>query len=201
MLVFLLTALAADPNLPHEHQGVIAAYKGAPPAISLSETDLATLTAGQQVQKQFQVGNGGRAAAIMDIAASTDKVWSKILSFSSYPSWVENVSACEVYKTEGSNIYARFLLSVMGMSVEYYIKHTLNKAAGYMTWTLDYSRQSDLDDSVGFWRVTALSSAKTRVEYSVEIRFKSWIPGFVADMIRSQGLTSATSWVKKQSEG
>lgn len=196
-------ALAADPNVPHEHQGVLPAYKGAPPAVALTEADLATLAGGAQVQKQVQVGNGARAVAVMDINASTSTVWSKIMAHSSYPKWVENVTACEIYKTEGSYVFTRFVLSVMGVTVEYYIKHTVNRAAGWVTWTLDYSRQSDLDDSVGFWRVTELSAspAKTRVEYSVELRFKGWVPGFVADMIRSRGLTSATAWVKKQSEG
>lgn len=205
MLLSLFTALslAANPSIPHEHQGIIAPYKGAPPTIPLTAAELATLASGQGIEKQFETSTGGRAVAVMDVNATTDTIWSKILAFSSYPRWVEGVSLCETYKTEGSNIYARFVLSLMGVSVEYYVKHTLNRAAGYMTWTLDYSRQSDLDDSVGFWRVTSLSTSpvRSRVEYSVDVRIKGWVPGFIADMIRSRGVTTATSWVKKQSEG
>ncbi len=193
-------ALAADPNAPHDHQGIVAAYKGAPAAVSLSAEDESKLASGQMVQKQAQSGNGGHAVAFMNINATPDKVWSKITSFSSYPSWVDNVTKCATYKKEGSLIYVDFALSVMGIGVEYYIKHDYQPSQGYMTWTLDYSRLSDLDDSVGYWRVTSVSSTVTRVEYSVDIRFKGWIPGFVQDMISSKGLTTATSWVKKQSE-
>jgi len=201
--LFLLSkgAFAADPNQPHNNQGIVAPYHGAPPKITLSADDEAKLASGQQVQKQGQTGNGGHAVAFMNINATTDKVWSKIMSFSSYPSFVDNVTSCTVYKQEGSFYYVDFVLSVMGIGVEYYIKHDYQKAQGYMTWTLDYSRLSDLDDSVGYWRVTALSPTQTRVEYSVDIRFKGWIPGFVQDMISTKGLTTATSWVKKQSEG
>lgn len=201
LLALSAGALAADANAPHNNQGIVAAYKGAPASVTLSAEDEAKLAAGQMVQKQGQTGNGGHAVAFMNINATPDKVWSKIVSFSSYPSWVDNVTSCTVYKHEGSFYYVDFVLSVMGIGVQYYIKHDYQPSQGYMTWTMDYSRLSDLDDSVGYWRVTAVSPTVTRVEYSVDIRFKGWIPGFVQDMISTKGLTTATSWVKKQSEG
>ncbi len=193
--------LAADPALPHEHRGKATPFT-TPPALTLTEAELATLAAGKQVLKQGQVGNGGRGVAVMDVNASVERVWSRILSFSSYPKWVDQVATCEEYKREGDKIYVRFVLDVLGVGVEYYVKHTLRKSAGTMTWTLDYDRLSDLDDSVGFWRVTPISTDPpvTRIEYSVDIRFKGWIPGFIQSMIAESGLTSATSWVKKQSE-
>ncbi len=193
-------ARAADPNQPHNNQGLVTPYHGAPPSVTLSADDEAKLASGQQVQKQVQVGSGGHAVAFMNINAPVSKVWSKITSFTSYPQWVDNVTKCQPYKTDGSLIYVDFGLSVMGIGVEYYIRHDYQPAQGYMTWTLDYSRLSDLDDSVGYWRVTALSPTVTRVEYSVDIRFKGWIPGFVQEMISTKGLTTATTWVKKQSE-
>ncbi len=200
LLTLSAVALAADPNAPHEHQGIVAAYKGAPPKVTLSADDEAKLASGQMVQKQGQTGNGGHAVAFMNINATPEKIWSKITSFSSYPSWVDNVTKCTTYKHEGNFYYVDFVLSVMGIGVEYYIKHDYEPTQGYMTWSLDYSRLSDLDDSVGYWRVTPISATASRLEYSVDIRFKGWIPGFVQEMISSKGLTTATSWVKKQSE-
>jgi hypothetical protein len=89
------------------------------------------------------------------------------------------------------------------VGVEYFIRHDYHPDKGYLAWTLDYSRQSDLDDSVGYWRVKPLTTEppRSRLEYSVDIRFKGWIPGFVAKMIQEKGLSDATTWVKKQSEG
>lgn len=194
------SAHAADASKPHDHHGVVAAYKGAPPKVTLSAADEAKLAAGQMVQKQAQNGNGGHAVAFMNINATPDKIWSKITAFNMYPSWVENVQKCTVYGRSGSIINVDFALSVMGIGVQYYVRHDYQPSQGYLTWTLDYSRQSDLDDSVGYWRVTPLSATQSRLEYSVDIRFKGWIPGFAQDMISSKGLTSATAWVKKQSE-
>lgn len=204
MIPFLLSlALAADPGKPHDHTGVLPPYKGAPPVVSLSSDEQKTLSAGEMVLKQDRAGNGGHAVAFLDIRSNPATVWSKIVNYGMYPTWVENVAACEVYKRDGANIYTRFVLDPIGMTVEYYIKHTYNPSAGWLTWTLDYGRLSDLDESVGYWRVTSLGTEppRTRLEYSVDIRFKGWIPQFAQDMISKKGLTNAVAWVKKQSEG
>lgn len=196
------TALAASPTVPHEHQGIVKAYAGAPPAVPLTAEDTARLQAGEMVQKQSQVGNGGHGVVFQYIHAPPETIWSKIVNYPMYPSWVDNVTSCEIYKNDGTNIYVDFMLSVLGNKVQYYIHHTYKPQSGYLTWTLDYSRQSDLDDSVGYWRVTPVAAdpSMTLLEYSVDIRFKGWIPGFVQSFISSRGLTTAVAWVKKQSE-
>ncbi|MDP2308704.1 MAG: SRPBCC family protein [Pseudomonadota bacterium] len=202
-LVLFAAARAADANLPHDHQGVAPAYKGAPAAVPLAADEAAKLAAGELVLKQVKSGNGGRGVVFMDIAAAPQTIWSRITNYGMYPTWVDNVAACEVYRKDGATIFTRFVLDPMGMNVEYFIKHTYNPTAGWLTWTLDYSRLSDLDESIGYWRVTPLTTEppRTRLEYSVDVRFKGWVPGFAQDMIAKHGLTNAVAWVKKQSEG
>ena len=51
-------------------------------------------------------------------------------------------------------IRTRMKLGVMGVSLEYFIDHTYAPRLGVLTWTLDYSRLSDLIDSVGRSRNT-----------------------------------------------
>lgn len=202
-LVVFAVAFAADPNLPHDHQGIAPAYQGAPAPVPLAAAEVAKLEAGELVLTQVKSGNGGRGVVFMDIAAAPSTIWSRITNYGMYATWVDNVAACEVYKKEGANIYARFVLDPMGMNIEYFIKHTYNATAGWLTWTLDYSRLSDLDESIGYWRVTPLTTdpPRTRLEYSVDVRFKGWVPGFAQDMIAKQGLTNAVGWVKLRSEG
>src|SRR4051812_29149791 len=84
------TADAADANAPHDHQGIIAAYKGAPPPVPLAAADLATLASGQMVLKQVESGNGGRGVAFLDIHAAPDTIWSRIVNYGMYPKWVDN---------------------------------------------------------------------------------------------------------------
>jgi hypothetical protein len=196
-------AFAADPNTPHPHQGVIAAYSGAPPTVDLDAADLATLAEGKPVMKQQKLGDaGGRGIAVQDVHATTDQVWAKILNYPMYPEWVDGVYECEEYKVDGHDHYVRFVIGAMMIKVEYYIKHDVEQEKGYLTWTLDYSRTSDLDDSVGFWRVEPIADKPgwTRVFYSVQIKMSGWVPGWVEDMLAKSGLTKATEWVKRESE-
>lgn len=195
-------ALGADATQPHPHQGVLPAYSGAPPIPTLSDEDLANLAAGKSVLKQTKTDTGGRGTAVQDIAATPDQIWSKITSYANYPQWVDGVYECETYSKSGSDIYARFLIGAMGIKVEYFVHHKYHPELGYMTWTLDYSRLSDLDDSVGFWRVEPLADKPgyTRVYYSVSVKLSGWVPGFVEDMLSKSGLTKATAWVKRESE-
>lgn len=202
MLLAIVAALAADANSPHPHQGIVTPYKAAPPALAYSSQDLATLGGGKVVLKQMQVESGGRGIAVMNIQALPAAIWAKITDYADYPKMVEKVSACGNYRVAGNELYTRFVLDVMGMDIEYFIHHTWHPEANYLTWTLDYTRKSDLDDSVGYWRVTPLTTDPplSRLEYSVDIRVSGFVPGFVQDMIAKKGLTDATSWVKRESE-
>ena len=90
----------------------------------------------------------------------------------------------------------------MWMEIEYFIDHTYDANAGWLTWTLDYSRQSDLDDSVGYWRVEPVPGKDgwSRVYYSVDVRVKGWVPGPIETLITKKGLMKATEWLKRESE-
>lgn len=197
-------ALAADATKPHSHQGVLPNYKGTAPSLpDLTADDLAALGRGETVRKQIQVETGGRGIAVQDVAATPDVVWSRITNYAMYPQWVEGVFACETYETSGDHIKAYFLIGAMGVKVEYFIDHVYRPADGLMTWTLDYSRESDLEDSVGFWRVLPHPEKPgwSRVYYSVDVRLRGWVPGFIETMIAKKGLIQATEWVKRESEG
>jgi hypothetical protein len=196
------SSFAADATKPHPHQGIIKAYNGAPDVPILLPEDLAKLDRGEAVMKQVKEGSGGRGIAVQDVHASPEIIWSKIIDFNNYPGMVENVKSCKVYETTDEHHKAGFVISAVMMSVEYYIDHIYRPREGYMTWTLDYSRESDLDDSVGFWRIEPIPTKPgwTRLFYSVEVKLKGWVPGIVEDLIAKKGLPKATGWVKRESE-
>lgn len=197
------SAFAGDASQPHPHRGVVAPFTGAPPTPTLTADDLAALASGKSVLKQTKNPDGsGRGVSVQDIHADPDKIWARITNYKMYPQWVENVYECSTYKVEGSDIRARFLIGTSLLKYEYFVKHTYRPADHWMTWTLDYDRQSDLDDVVGFWRVEPLADKPgyTRVFYSVSVKLSGWVPGWVEDMLAKNGLTSATTWVKRESE-
>ena len=199
--MMLSFAFAANPNTPHPHTGVGTKFTN-PAKATLTDGDKNTLSSGKPVLKQIQEGNGGRGVAIFDVAATPDKVWSVITSFSSYPKYIPELSKCEAYKKSGDEIFVDFVISTWGVNVQYYVQHQYHPEKGYMTWTLDYTRESDLDDSTGYWLVypSPLDPSKTRVEYSVDLRIKGWVPGFIQTMLAESGVENATKWVKREAE-
>lgn len=202
LLAFASPAFAADPAQPHTHQGVVAAYKGKPAKPALTAEDIAALGRGEAVLKQSQGDSGGRGIAVQDIKATPEQIWSRITAYDKYPLWVENVDKCAVYQRAGDQILVEFAISAMFVGVTYYVRHTYKPAEGYMTWTLDYSRLSDLDDSVGFWVVEPVADKPgyTRVFYSVDVKLSGWVPSGLESMLAKSGLTKATAWVKRESE-
>jgi carbon monoxide dehydrogenase subunit G len=157
---------------------------------------------GKPVYQQIRHNDINRGTAIFDVTASRETVWEVITSFQDYPEWIKEMSATEIYLSEGRNILVDFTLSVYMVDVQYYIKHDYQPEKGSMTWTLDYSRKSDLDDSAGYWLVypSPVDTAKTRVEYSVDLRIGPTIPSFIETILADKGIKNATKWVKKNAE-
>jgi hypothetical protein len=193
---------AADPNSPHPHQGVTERFSNPKPTV-LSKEEAATLESGAAVRRQVQGKSGGRGVAIMDVKATPDKIWKTILDYSKYPNWIDDLEKTKVYGGSAEKGYnVEFELSVFGMEIIYYIDHDFHPDRGILTWNLDYSRESDIDDSTGYWLVFPAPGRPgfTRVEYSVDLRLKGWVPGIVENMLAKKGLVLATSWVKQQAE-
>lgn len=195
-------AQAADTKSPHPHKGKSEKFSNPTPT-KLSKEEIVTIKAGQAVRRQVKGKDGGRGIAIMDVNAPPDKIWATILDYKAYPNWIDNLDSTKVYGGSATEGYlVTFKLSVIGMNIVYYIDHDYFPDKGLLTWTLDYSRESDLDDSTGYWLVypSPDSPGHSRVEYTVDLRLKGWVPGMIENMLAKKGLTMATSWVKKQAE-
>jgi carbon monoxide dehydrogenase subunit G len=202
----VVVALAADANAPHPHKGVMERYPAAPAMPTLTAAEIATLAAGDAVRKQVQTNSGEGAAgggvAIQDIHADTETVWKRILDFGSYPKMVENVKTCEVYSKSGDQIGVHFVIGVPLVSIEYWIDHQYHPEEGWMTWTLDYTKHSDFDDTRGFWRVAPHPDKEgwSRVVYSADVKASGWVPGPIENAFATAGLKKATGWVKREAE-
>jgi ribosome-associated toxin RatA of RatAB toxin-antitoxin module len=202
--VFVVAAptWAADATKPHDHQGSLKPYPEPPPPPQLSAAELAVLASGKPVMRTLDGAAGGRGAAVFRVNAPPEVTWKVINNFAAYPTYISEVKSCEVYNRSGNNIDTAFTIKALGVSVEYFIRHRFHQAERWGTWTLDYNRLSDVDDSVGFWRVTPVEGNpnQSQVEYSIDVILKGWVPGFVRTMMVDNGVTTATEWVTRAAE-
>ena len=202
LVMMSLAAHAADSQKPHPHQGLVTPYEGAPPTVVLSDEEEARLARGEAVLITRETAGGGRGIAVRDVQASPEIVWGRIGAFDEYSEMVPRMTESEIYHRDGHDVRVRMVIRVMGLRYEYFIQHDFRPESGYATWTLDYSRLSDLDESVGYWAVIPHPSqpGQSRVFYSIDMKTRGWMPGFVRRMVARQGLEEATSWVKTASE-
>jgi hypothetical protein len=202
LLIATAHAHAADPDQPHPHQGLVPAFAGAPPQIELTPEQLRTLDDGEAVLTTLPGDAGGRGIAIQDIHATPEVIWGRIRDFRAYPRMVDRVDSCEPYFEEGDDVRVRFASTVLGFEYVYFIRHNFRPDEGYVTWTLDYSRESDLDDSVGYWAVIPHPEKPgwSRLFYGIDMRTRGYMPGFVRHFIAKRGLGEATAWVKREAE-
>lgn len=87
----------------------------------------------------------------------------------------------------------------MHLKLRYYIEHHYDPKARCMVFHLDYSRRSDLDDSVGYWYVEPTGRATSRVFYSCECKLRGWVPPPVYNLLTKEALSKATGWVERES--
>jgi uncharacterized membrane protein len=202
LALFAQSVFAADFNKPHRHQGIVSKFEGEPPHVELTSQDQSKLEKGERVMKQVEQKDGGRGVAVFRVAAPVDTVWTVIRDFNHYPEWVDGVKSTEIYKQDKDQIYVKFIIGALGVNYEYYIHHNYPSTQDWGTWTLDYSKDSDLDDSVGYWRVDPVADkpGTSQIEYSVDVRLKGWVPGFIKNLLVNRGLKQATVWVKEQAE-
>ena len=202
-LLLALTAVArsADPSVPHIHSGAFKQYQHAKP--SKYGLSAGRVPKSERMKKPVVIIKTlperrglQRSMMVQDVAVPPDVVWQLLLDFPKYPNFIHGLQHCKPYGrrrtlTGGRRECAAYTIKAFGFSVSYYLDHVYEPLKQSMTWTLDYTKRSDLFDSVGYWYVeeTPLGS---RVYYSQDTLLPPWIPGPIRKAFASVAMKSAT---------
>ena len=194
-------AFAASADEPHPHRGVLPPIASAPTAVVLTAEEREQLKRGEHVERHTKSEQGGSGVAVQYINASPEVIWATILSYHRYTDWVKNVVGCSVYRKEGTTLYVDMETSLIGFRNRVFTKNAVRKDQGYMSWTLDYDRKSDVNDLVGYWRVQPVEGMPgvTRLEHSNSISIRG-VPGFLVNYMTRDALSDGTAWVKREAE-
>eukprot|EP00584_Thalassiosira_punctigera_P005409 CAMPEP_0172543886 /NCGR_PEP_ID=MMETSP1067-20121228/14166_1 /TAXON_ID=265564 ORGANISM="Thalassiosira punctigera, Strain Tpunct2005C2" /NCGR_SAMPLE_ID=MMETSP1067 /ASSEMBLY_ACC=CAM_ASM_000444 /LENGTH=328 /DNA_ID=CAMNT_0013330367 /DNA_START=118 /DNA_END=1104 /DNA_ORIENTATION=- len=208
-------AHASNFNKPHSHTGKVEPFQPGDPKIKLDGKAKSILKAGKPYQTQVQTGDSGRGLVVQDVNAPTHVVWGRILDYDNYANMVPKTIDSKNYRivphkpTKANNflekeIYTRMKVGFPMLKLEFFVRHFLYiQQHKSLTWTLDYMKESDFDDSCGYWYIVPHPDdpeERTRLYYSVQVGMFDWVPKFVVDFMSSKALTDATAWVKKYSE-
>ena len=201
LLLLAAPAFASDPGVPHPNQGLLDPIAQRPTALALTPDEESQVEDGRTVQRYVRGEEDGWGVAVNIVEAPAEVVWDTILAYDRYPDWVDNVTDCTVYKRSGDDLYVDMQMSVMGMKKGMYTINTVKRSEGWMGWTLDYSRKSDVQDMVGYWRVEQISSNPpiTRLDYSTQMKARG-VPDWLVSLLTKKSLKDGTRWVKERSE-
>jgi hypothetical protein len=188
-----LSTVAAE---AHPHTGKVTPFKAGDPGVKLNGSALKTLSSGKPYSTQIQSADGGRGIVVQDVHAPTDVVWGKILNFNVYDKMVPKTAESQIYKKENlrhgqQRIWVRMKVGFPMLKLQFFVNHLYDPHKNSLTWTLDYSKKSDFDDSAGYWYVVPHPDRPdhTRLYYSVEVSMFPWVPTFVMDFMSKQALT------------
>lgn len=194
----------ASESQAHMHTGRLARYEIGPPTLVLSSEEEDKLNAGKAVMKSLpSAGGASRLVMVQDIQAPANIVLGRIVDFDAYDRMVSGVDSCVTYcsSTEGSGLQttkATYQISALHLKLKYFVEHHYDPAARCVTFHLDYDRESDLDDSVGYWYAEPTGRSSCRVYYSCETKLRTWVPGPVYNLLTKEALTKATTWVERE---
>jgi len=75
--------------------------------------------------------------------------------------------------------------------------HYVDTAKGCVVWNLDYDRESDLDDSVGYWYIQPKTRESCRVYYSCDTKLRGWVPAPVYTILSKTAIKQAYTYADK----
>lgn len=203
MLTVLGSVLAADETMKHYHRGKLPKYELSAPSIMLSAGDEEVLNKGKALMQVIVQADGKRRLLMVrDVATPAWVVMERILDFPAYPRMVKGCDAMVPYhdKREGKKriMRAAYEIHAGPMNFKYYMHHEVDEKQKCMTFHLDYDRQSDLDDSVGYWYVQPTGAEECRVYYACDTTLRGWVPSPVYSLLGKTALKQTTTWVNEE---
>ena len=215
-LILCLTANQRNTNAsswsrPHIHSGKLRPFDPLVEQVQttmLDSTALRILQSGRPYKTSQIVGTSSRTLVIQDVEAPTEFVLDRILDYDNYSKMAPQTLESETYYKSSDSIketiFSRLRTGIRGLYVmEFFVKANYYPSLNSVTWTLDYTKQSDIDDACGYWQVIPHPdnpSRRSRIYYSVDLVIGSNVPNIVGSFINQKAASDATSWVKKFSE-
>ena len=144
-----------------------------------------------------------RCTSIQDVDVPPEIVWKLLLDFRRTQKFVGGITACKPYSkrrtlTGGQVICAAYTASVTSFyKMRYFLEHVYEPFQHSMTWTLDYSRASDVHDTIGYWHVEAIETG-SRVTYTQTTMLPAWIPNAIKKTFTKVAMNAAVSQLESR---
>lgn len=196
---------AATADEPHYHQGKLTPYAIGPPSVMLTADDEDKLESGKALMQAIVGGDGAtrRMVMVRNIPVPAAIVMDRIMDIENYETMVKGVDRVKAYsdiEEDGvRTLKCSYEIHALHMHFKYWMSHIYDPEQQCMIFRLDYSRKSDIDDSVGYWFVEPRGPVDCRVYYSCDTKMRGWVPAPIYVLLTKTALKQATVWVFDES--
>jgi len=167
--------------------------------IFLSTKQLSELNENGFVIKRDKVNKTGFIS--FDVNRSIDDVFNDIVNLQNYPELIKDVAKVDIYETNNNIVKAKIFIESFFINFHNSVIHTIIKNKYTVKWTLDKTQDNDnyFSKMDGYWVLKRVNN-KTRIFYSNDLEFKSWVPSFLENYLFEKGLIESTSWLYSEHE-
>jgi ribosome-associated toxin RatA of RatAB toxin-antitoxin module len=135
------------------------------------------------------------ASAIAIFPCTPEQFCAIVSDYERYPEFISEIKQCRVVRSEGDKKLVEFHVS--GIKTFSYRLWITENPPERIAWRLE---SSDLfDTSVGSWSCGA-AAGKTQAKYSVDVTFKVFVPGLVAQALMNVNVANTVSAFRRRVE-
>lgn len=196
LTVLLLATLWAAPALAQAPNTQMRELTAA----ELARVEKGEIILESQTQTDAAGKSRGRGLAIGFINADKNKIIDTILKYEDYPQFMPRVQSTEVYTRTATEVNVKFTIKVVLVKVTYYLMHTVNRDAGYITWTLDKSKKNEIAATDGVWVFKPYKNG-TIVYYSLSVDTGLAVPKSIEDYLTKKDLPNIVSKIRERVTG
>jgi ribosome-associated toxin RatA of RatAB toxin-antitoxin module len=168
--------------------------------ISLNTQELDELKKNSYIIKRDIKTNTGFIS--FDVDKNINQVFKEITNLNSYSDKIDDVSKVNIYNQTETRLKATIYIDNFFIRFSNSVVHNIDKINFTVRWHLDekYKDENYFEQMNGYWKLKQIDENTTRIFYSNNLVFKSWIPQFIKEYLFQKGLFSSTYWLKQNND-
>jgi len=168
-----------------------------PPPLSVSAEETALLSQGEVVIRYG--GPGKETIAIVDVDAPPEKVMQAVIDLPPRKNEISSLIGLDIYLNQPGKLGARWLAGMGPIEITFNILYEYDLAKGWCTYTLDNSKENDLEYSRGSYQVYAIPSG-TRLIYRATAGSSTPVPDWMRKRTAYTSAREMVGGMKKRAE-
>lgn len=168
-----------------------------PQPLSVSEEETTLLSQGEVVIRYG--GPGKETVAIVDVAAPPEKVMRAVIDLPPRKNEISSLLGLEIYLNEPGKLGARWLAGMGPIEITFNILYEYDLEKGWCTYTLDTSKENDLEYSRGSYQVYAVPGG-SRLIYRATAGSSTPLPDWMRKRTAYTSATEMVGGMKKRAE-